>query len=307
MNHTSNQESQPHYPSLAAFPTPTSQEPVLDQPPPPSSVSPPPYPQETQTHHHAAGPSHSGHLQHLNQPRNGGPISWAHLPSPPATPAIKRLPYGVPTISPSTTTTPTFTTLPLRNQPPVQWNLYFRCSTPGATRPSPPPKISGTIVFKTGSSVPGAAWNKVNLTAKAITGGGFESLYKQTFTTFPNEKLKKTFACYLSTTTGPVAGTLYLSNAHAAFCSDRPLSFTAPSGQESWSYYKIMVPLGKICAINPVVMRDNPSEKYLQIVTIDGHDFWFMGFVNYEKATRHLSESLGSFVAPGIAVQPVVT
>jgi hypothetical protein len=80
----------------------------------------------------------------------------------------------------------------------------------------------------------------VNLTAKALTGGGFEALYKQTFTsTNPNEQLKKTFACYLSTTTGPVAGTLYLSDAHAAFCSDRPLSFTAPSGQGAWSYYKV--------------------------------------------------------------------
>ncbi|XAR52047.1 hypothetical protein NMG60_11006895 [Bertholletia excelsa] len=166
--------------------------------------------------------------------------------------------------------------------------------------------------LKTGQSVSGAAWDKVNLTAKAITGGGFESLYKQTFATYPNEKLKKTFACYLSTTTGPVAGTIYLSNIHVAFCSDRPLCFTAPSGQETWSYYKfdyweqVMVPLGNICAINPVVMRDNPSEKYLQIVTIDGHDFWFMGFVNYEKATRHLSESLGStsFIAPGIPVPP---
>lgn len=70
---------------------------------------------------------------------------------------------------------------------------------------------------------------------------------------------------------------------------------------------QVMVPLDKICAINPVVMRDNPSEKYLQLVTIDGHDFWFMGFVNYEKATRHLSESLGGYVAPGVAVQqPVV-
>ncbi|CAL5325478.1 unnamed protein product [Camellia sinensis] len=160
--------------------------------------------------------------------------------------------------------------------------------------------------LKTGPSVSGAAWDKVNLTAKAITGGGFESLYKQTFATFPNEKLKKTFACYLSTITGPVAGTIYLSNIHVAFCSDRPLSVTAPSGQESWSYYKVMVPLGNICAINPVIMRDNPSEKYLQMVTIDGHDFWFMGFVNYEKATRHLSESLRGIVAPGIAVQPAV-
>ncbi|KAK3418812.1 hypothetical protein EUGRSUZ_H03379 [Eucalyptus grandis] len=65
--------------------------------------------------------------------------------------------------------------------------------------------------LKTGQSVSGAAWGKVNLTAKAISEGGFESLFKQIFTTDPNEKLKKTFACYLSTSTGPVAGTLYLS------------------------------------------------------------------------------------------------
>ncbi|KAG6435097.1 hypothetical protein SASPL_106748 [Salvia splendens] len=93
--------------------------------------------------------------------------------------------------------------------------------------------------LKTGSSVSGAAWGKMNLGAKAITGGGFESLYKQSFATYPNETLKKTFACYLSTSTGPVAGTLYLSDIHVAFCSDRPLSFTAPSGQETWSYYKV--------------------------------------------------------------------
>lgn len=160
--------------------------------------------------------------------------------------------------------------------------------------------------LKTNSSVSGAAWGKMNLTAKAITGGGFESLYKQTFSTYPNEKLRKTFASYLSTSTGPVAGTLYLSDAHVAFCSDRPLSFTAPSGQETWSYYKVMLPLGKIGAINPVLMRDNPSEKYIQILTIDGHDFWFMGFINFDKASKHLSESISHIVASGIPVAPVV-
>lgn len=86
-----------------------------------------------------------------------------------------------------------------------------------------------------------AALGKMNLTVKAISEGGFESLYKQTFTTYPNEKLKKSFACYLSTSTGPVAGTLYLSNIHVAFCSDRPLCFTAPSGQETWTYYKVLI------------------------------------------------------------------
>lgn len=95
------------------------------------------------------------------------------------------------------------------------------------------------FAVRTGPSMSEAAWGKVNLTAKAISEGGFESMFKQIFATDPNERLKKTFACYLSTTTGPVAGTIYLSNARVAFCSDRPLSFAAPSGQEAWSYYKV--------------------------------------------------------------------
>ncbi|KAH0645864.1 hypothetical protein KY284_033748 [Solanum tuberosum] len=151
--------------------------------------------------------------------------------------------------------------------------------------------------LKAGPSVTKAAWGKLNLTAKALTEGGFEPLYKQIFEADPNEQLKKTFACYLSTATGPVAGTLYLSTTKVAFCSDRPLSFKAPSGQEAWSYYKVAIPLGNIGTINPIVMRESPPEMYIQIVTIDGHDFWFMGFVNFEKAKRHLLETLSIFRA----------
>ncbi|CAN6696123.1 unnamed protein product [Malus baccata var. baccata] len=33
--------------------------------------------------------------------------------------------------------------------------------------------------------------------------------------------------------------------------------------------------------------RWNPSEKYIQIVTRDGHEFWFMGFISYDKALRN--------------------
>lgn len=160
--------------------------------------------------------------------------------------------------------------------------------------------------MKTGPSVTGAAWGKVNLTAKAITEGGFESMYKQIFSpSDPNEKLKKTFACYLSTSTGPVAGTIYLSTARVAFCSDRPLCFTAPSGEETWCYYKVVIPLGNVGTVNPVTMRENPSERYIQIVTVDGHDFWFMGFVNYEKASQHLRNSLSEFNANVAATSTV--
>ena len=64
-----------------------------------------------------------------------------------------------------------------------------------------------------------------------------------------------------------------------------------------------MIPLGNIGTVNPVVMRENPTEKYLQIVTIDGHDFWFMGFVNYEKASKHLTESVSTVIASGFPAQ----
>ncbi|XP_051122089.1 GEM-like protein 5 [Andrographis paniculata] len=152
--------------------------------------------------------------------------------------------------------------------------------------------------LKTGASVSEAAWGKINLTAKAATEGGFESLFRQIFPPVaPNEKLKKTFACYLSTTTGPVAGTLYLSTGRVAFCSDRPLSFRAPSGQETWSYYKVSIPVGSVESVAPVVMRETPPEKYIHLVTVDGHEFWFMGFVNFEKASHHLLETVSDFRA----------
>ncbi|XP_078160397.1 GEM-like protein 5 [Carex rostrata] len=151
--------------------------------------------------------------------------------------------------------------------------------------------------LKIAPSAPEAAMGKLSLTAKALSGGGFESLYKQTFNSDPSEHLKKTFACYLSTSTGPVAGTLYLTNRNVAFCSDRPLSFTAPSGQVSWSYYKVVVPLEKIAHVHPITMKETPPEKYIDIVTVDGHEFWFMGFVSYDKAVKNLHDSVANYNA----------
>ncbi|KAF0924486.1 hypothetical protein E2562_010133 [Oryza meyeriana var. granulata] len=148
--------------------------------------------------------------------------------------------------------------------------------------------------LKTAPSMSDAAMGKLSLGAKALTEGGFDKLYMQTFAAGADEHLKKTFACYLSTATGPVAGTLYLTDRNVAFCSDRPLSFTAPSGQTAWSYYKVMIPLGKVAAVEPVTMKQNPPEKYVHIVTVDSHDFWFMGFVSYDKAVHNLVQAVSS-------------
>lgn len=67
---------------------------------------------------------------------------------------------------------------------------------------------------------------------------------------------------------------------------------------------QILMPLAKIGSVSPVIMRDNVTERYIQIVSTDGHDFWFMGFVNFDKATDHLFNSISSYAAPGIPTIP---
>ena len=58
---------------------------------------------------------------------------------------------------------------------------------------------------------------------KVLTLGGSDALFKQSFRVFLGQKLIKFFACYLSTFTGSVIGTLYISNLRLAFSSDYPL------------------------------------------------------------------------------------
>ncbi len=92
------------------------------------------------------------------------------------------------------------------------------------------------------------AWGRMTHGTRLLTEGGFEGVYKQTFGMATNEQLRKTYACYLSTSTGPVAGTLYITNLKFAFCSDRPLSYAPAPGQVAWSYYKVIISISIYCA-----------------------------------------------------------
>ncbi|KAE8693251.1 GLABRA2 expression modulator [Hibiscus syriacus] len=88
----------------------------------------------------------------------------------------------------------------------------------------------------------------------------------------PEEQLQNSFACYLSTSAGPVMGVLYVSTEKLAYCSSYPLH--------------------QLKAINPSTSRANPSEKYIQVISVDSHEFWFMGFLNYDGAVACLQEAL---------------
>lgn len=143
--------------------------------------------------------------------------------------------------------------------------------------------------MNTGTSPFDAARGRVSQGIKLVQEGGFEGLYKSTFGPMADgEQLRKTYACYLSTSTGPVAGTLYISNLKFSFCSDRPLAYAPTPGQTAWSYYKMVVPLEKVQEVIPSFNETKPAEKYIQVLTNDGHDFWFMGFVNYDKGVRNM-------------------
>lgn len=83
-----------------------------------------------------------------------------------------------------------------------------------------------------------AAVGRIAQGTKILTEGGYEKVFRQTFETVPEEKLLKAYACYLSTSAGPVMGLLYLSSAKIAFCSDNPLSYKV-GDQTQWSYYKV--------------------------------------------------------------------
>uniref|UniRef100_A0A5B6YSE4 Putative GEM-like 1 n=1 Tax=Davidia involucrata TaxID=16924 RepID=A0A5B6YSE4_DAVIN len=114
--------------------------------------------------------------------------------------------------------------------------------------------------LKTGPSFADAAVGRIAQGTKVLAEGGYEKIFRQTFETVPEEQLLKTYACYLSTSAGPVMGILYLSTAKLAFCSDNPLSYKV-GDQTQWSYYKVVIPLHQLKAVNPSTSKVNPARQ----------------------------------------------
>lgn len=94
------------------------------------------------------------------------------------------------------------------------------------------------LSVKTGPSLADAAVGRIAQGTKVLAEGGYEKVFQNTFENAPEEKLLKSYGCYLSTSAGPVVGVLYLSTAKVAFCSDDPLSYKV-SEEVHWSYYKV--------------------------------------------------------------------
>ncbi|XP_043716723.1 GEM-like protein 4 [Telopea speciosissima] len=133
---------------------------------------------------------------------------------------------------------------------------------------------------------------KLSLGARILKGGGMDKVFKQIFSVTEGEKLLKASQCYLSTTSGPIAGLLFISTEKVAFCSERSLTLTSTSGKLIRTPYKVLIPLKKIKRVHQSENVKKPAQKYIQIVTVDGFEFWFMGFLNYQNAFNYLQQAI---------------
>ena len=55
---------------------------------------------------------------------------------------------------------------------------------------------------------------------------------------------------------------------------------------------QVLIPIKKIKRANGSENANKPAQKYIEIVTEDNFEFWFMGFVRYEKAFMNLQKAI---------------
>ncbi|XP_038887653.1 GEM-like protein 2 isoform X1 [Benincasa hispida] len=146
--------------------------------------------------------------------------------------------------------------------------------------------------LKLSSSVTDAAMARLHQGTKLVTEGGYKKVFQQTFGFVDGDKYLDFFACYLSTSSGPVNGTLYISTKRVAFCSEFPLCYYPSPGEPQWILYKVMIAVDQLGKINASSNLMDPSQKYIQVITRDSHEFWFMGFISYNKAVKTLTDAL---------------
>uniref|UniRef100_A0A0D9W7D4 GRAM domain-containing protein n=1 Tax=Leersia perrieri TaxID=77586 RepID=A0A0D9W7D4_9ORYZ len=133
---------------------------------------------------------------------------------------------------------------------------------------------------------------KLSLGAKILQAGGIERVFRKAFSAEKGERLVKALQCYLYTTGGPIAGMLFVSTRKIAFRSDRPVTVTTPMGNDVARVpYKVVIPLKQIAKVRPSENADKPEEKYIHVATVDGFEFWFMGFVSYQRSCKYMQKA----------------
>ncbi|PWZ37507.1 putative GEM-like protein 8 [Zea mays] len=144
---------------------------------------------------------------------------------------------------------------------------------------------------------------KLSLGARILQAGGVERVFRQAFSAAADDKqgerLLKALQCYIYTTGGPIAGMLFVSTRKVAFRSDRPVTVVTSSSSPAGAVrgtarvaYKVVVPLRRIRRVRPSENVHRPEEKYVHVATVDGFEFWFMGFVSFQRSCRCMQQAV---------------
>nr|GMD32726.1 GEM-like protein 4 [Ipomoea batatas] len=133
---------------------------------------------------------------------------------------------------------------------------------------------------------------KLILGAKLLRAGGIQKVFKNNFDVREGEKLLKASQCCLSTTAGPLAGLLFVSTEKVAFLSERSIRVRSTSGKSMRVHYKVLIPIANIKTANESKNLKNPSEKYVQVVTEDHFEFWFMWFQQHQRTLKYLQDAI---------------
>ncbi|KAG8642379.1 hypothetical protein MANES_12G083216v8 [Manihot esculenta] len=120
-----------------------------------------------------------------------------------------------------------------------------------------------------------------------------DKIFKQLFRVEEEEKLLNVSQLSLSSIASLIAGLLFISTYEVAFCCERPIKFSSTNILNTWPYASI--PFTKVRRVRRVRKSEsmkNTSQKYMEIVTVDEFDFWFMSFLNYKKTFKYLESGL---------------
>ncbi|KAJ0635386.1 putative GEM-like protein [Helianthus annuus] len=115
---------------------------------------------------------------------------------------------------------------------------------------------------------------------------------KLSFSTTDCENLLHTSRCSIYTTAGAIRGILFISNERVGFCSDRSLKTYSAAGEMLKFQYKVSIPLEKIKGADESFNIKMPSNKYVELVTVDGFSFWFLDFPNSKRTLRSLHQAI---------------
>ncbi|KAJ9549465.1 hypothetical protein OSB04_022008 [Centaurea solstitialis] len=166
------------------------------------------------------------------------------------------------------------------------------------------PKLTETLI------------QKLSYGAKILPIGRDAKIIRKSFNTKDSEKLLHATRCCIYTTAGAIAGILFMTTERVGFCSDRSLKTYSTTGELLKFQYKVKflqriylndlmpscvylcfdfnvsIPLEKIKGVGESMNIKRPSNKYVELVTMDDFSFWFMGFPNYRKTLRHLHRTI---------------